>query len=125
MSARESKKSAAESEDDKTETPSLNPKSMERLVTDFSKYIQTAMAVGVATATAAATAVITDHHSEATNTKYTSAIDQYNNQLFSVKTKEVKYQWGQVTKIRKGGTPISMTVANAEMILDLLKDRAT
>ena len=83
------------------------------------------MAVGVATATAAATAVITDHHSEATNTKYTSAIDQYNNQLFSVKTKEVKYQWGQVTKIRKGGTPISVTLANAETILDIFKDRAT
>ena len=83
------------------------------------------MAVGVATATAAATAVITDHHSEATNTKYTSAIDQYNNQLFSVKTKEVKYQWGQVTKIRKGGTPISVTLANAETILNIFKDRAT
>ena len=52
------KKSAAESEDDKTETPSLNPKSMERLATGFSKAIQTEINAGVAAATAATTAAI-------------------------------------------------------------------
>ena len=64
MATRGSKKIAAESEDDETET--LNTKSMERLVTDFSKAIQTAMAVGVAAASAAATAAINVQYSRAT-----------------------------------------------------------
>ena len=120
---RGSKKSAAESEDDEIKT--LNPKSMEIFVTAFTKAIQTAMTAGVAAATVASTAAITSHHSAATTTKYTSTIDPYNNQSFSVNIKEGKYQWGQVTNICKGGTPISVTVANAETILDLYKDRAT
>ena len=45
--------------------------------------------------------------------------------MFSINTKEGKYQWGQVTKIREGGTPISVTFANAETILDLFKDQST
>ena len=45
MATRGSKKSAAECEDDETET--LNTKSMERLVTYFSKAIKTAMTAGV------------------------------------------------------------------------------
>ena len=98
---------------------------MEILVTDFSKAIQTAMTAGVAAASAAATAAVNSQYSRATTTKYTSAIDPYNNQSFSVDIKEGKYQWGQVTKIREGGTPISVTVANSETILDLFKDRAT
>ena len=77
---------------------------------------------GVAAATAAAISAITVHQSAATATKYTSAIEPYENQSFSVDTKEVKYQWGQVTKFREGGTPISVTVANAKTILGLFKD---
>ena len=85
MATRGSKKSAADSEDDETKT--LSPKSTERLVKAFSKAIQTAMTAGVATATAAATAAITSRHSATTTTKYTSAIDPYKNQSFSVDTK--------------------------------------
>ena len=88
MDTRGSKKSSADSEDNETET--LNPKSMERLVTDFSKAIQTEMTAGVAAATAAAISAITVHQSAATATKYTSAIKPYDNQSFSVDTKEVK-----------------------------------
>ena len=77
---------------------------MERLVTDFSKAIQTAMTAGFAAATAAATAAIIAQYSAATTTNYTSAIDPYKTQSFSVDTKEGKYQWGQVTKIFKGDT---------------------
>ena len=113
-------KKTAESDEDETET--LNTKSMERLVTDFSKAIETAMNVGVATAVAAANTSINAQYSRATNTKYTSAIDPYYNQSFSVNTKEVKYQWGQVTKIHEGGTPISVTVVNAKTILDIFND---
>ena len=120
-----SKKSAAESEDNKTKTPRLDPKSTERLVTDFSEAIQNAMAAGVAAATAAATAAITAQYSAASTTKYKSAIDPYYTQSFSVDTKEGKYKWGQVTKISEGGKPISVTVANAKTILDMFKDRAT
>ena len=79
------KKSTSESEDDDTKT--LNTKSMERLVTDFPKAIETAMTAGVAAASAAATAAINAQYSRATTTKYTSAIDPYENQPFSVNTK--------------------------------------
>ena len=85
MATRGSKKSAAECEDDETET--LNTKSMERLVTYFSKAIKTAMTAGVASASPAANAAINAQYSRATTTKYSSAIDPYNYQLFSVDTK--------------------------------------
>ena len=85
MATRGSKKSAAESEDEETKT--IIPKSMEILVTDFSKAIQTAMTAVFSAATAATTAAITAHHSAATTTKYTFAIDPYDNQSFSVDTK--------------------------------------
>ena len=78
MATRGSKKSAAESEDDDTKT--LNTKSMEILVTDFSKAIKTAMTAGVAAASAAATATINAQYSRAKTTKYTSDIDSYDNQ---------------------------------------------
>ena len=123
MDTQGSKKSAADSEDDETET--LNPKSVERLVMAFSESIQTAITTGFVAATAAATSVITSHHSAATTTNYTSAIYPYDNQLFNVDNKEGKYQWVQVTKIREVGTPISVTVVNAETILGLFKDRYT
>ena len=84
-----SKKNAPESGDNETET--LNNKSIERLVATFSKAIQTAMTAGVAAASAAATAAINAQYSRATTTKYTSAIDPYDNQSFSVETKEGKY----------------------------------
>ena len=96
---------------------------MEILVTIFSKAIKTAITAGVAAVSSAATATINAQYSRATTMKYTSDIDTYNNQSFSVDTKERKYQWVQVTKIREGGTPISVTVANAEMILDIFKDQ--
>ena len=118
-----SKKTAAASEDNATKT--LNTKSMERLITAFSKTIQTAMTTGVVAASAATNAAINAQYSRSTTTHYTSAIDPYDNQLFRVNNKEGKYQWGQVTKIRERGTPISMTVANAETILDLFKYWAT
>ena len=122
MATRGSKKSASESEDNETET--LNTKIIERLVTAFSKAIETEMTTGVAAVSSFATAAINAQYSRATTTKYTSAIDPYDNQSFSVDNKEGKYQWGQVTKIREGGTPIYVTVANAETIIKLFKDRA-
>ena len=83
------------------------------------------MTAVVVAASAATTAAINAQYSTATTTKYTSAIDPYENQLFSVDTKEGKYQWGQITNICEIGTSISVTVANAGMILDLFKDQAT
>ena len=123
MATRRSKKRVAESED--YDTGTLNTKSIERLVTAFSKSIKTAMTVGVAAASAATTAAIDSQYSRATTTKYNYAIDPYYNQSLSVVTKEGKYQWGQLTNIREGGTPIFVTVANAKTILDIFKDRAT
>ena len=123
MATRGSKNIAAESEDNKTET--LNTKSIERLVTAFSEAIKTVMTAGVAAASSAATANINAQYSRATTTKYTFSINPYDNQLFSVDTKEGKYQWCQVTKIREGGTPISVIIVNAETILNLFKDWAT
>ena len=123
MATQGSKKSAPESEDDESET--LNPKSIEIRVTAFFKSIETAMTAGVAAASTAATATINDQFSKKTTTKYISALDPYDNQLFSVDTKEGTYQWSQVTKIREGGTPISVTVVNSETIIGLFKDWAT
>ena len=98
---------------------------MERLVSAFSKAIKTAMTAGVAAISAAATSAINAQYSMATTTKYTSAINPYDIQLFSVDIKEVKYQWVQVTNICEGGTPISLTVANAKTILDIFKYQAS
>ena len=117
METRWSQKRAAESEGNKTEF--LNLKNKERLIMDFFMVIKTDMTTWFSAATADATAAITAQYSAATTTEYTSDIDPYDNQLFSANTKEGKYQWGQVTKIREGGTPISVTVANAKTILDL------
>ena len=75
---RGSKKSAAESEDNENET--LNTKSMERLVTPFSKAIETVMTVRVAAASDATTTAINAQYSRAKNTKYNSAIGPYDNQ---------------------------------------------
>ena len=91
MATRVSKKSAVKREDSEDET--LNPKSMERLVTDFSKAIQTAMIVGVAAAANAITASNTAQYSATTTMKQTSSTKQYKNQSFIVNTKEGKYQW--------------------------------
>ena len=122
MATQGSKNSAAESEADKTKT--LNTNSMEILVAAFSKAIKIEMTAGVAATSAAVTVAINAQYSRAKTTKYTSAINPYDNQSFRVDTKEVKYQWGQITNIRDGGTPISVTVVNVKTILDIFKDRA-
>ena len=67
MATQGSNKSAADSEDYKTKT--LNTKSMEILVTAFSKAIENTMTVGVAAASTAATAAINSQYSRAKTTK--------------------------------------------------------
>ena len=93
MATRGSNKSAAESEDNKTET--LNTKSMERLLMSFSKAIQNAMTAGVVAASAAATAAIRAQYSRATTMKYTSAINLFGNQSFSVSPNKESISWAK------------------------------
>ena len=108
-------------EDSATSVPAVDPV----LTTTLFASLATAMKEAIAAGTATAITTINTNQSTKSAPKYTSSIDLFDTISFSVDTKEGKYQRGLATKMILSHKPRAVTVANAEWIIDLVKDRST
>ena len=104
-----------------TSVPAVDSAFTTTLVASLATAMKEAIASGIATAIT----TINANLSIKLAPKYTSSIDPFDTMSFSVNTKEGKYQWGLATKMTSSGKLKAVTVANAEWILDLFKDRST
>jgi len=57
--------------------------------------------------------------------KYSTSLDPYDTQGLDTDTKDGKYQWSIITKMIGGWKLLSVSVENADRLMDLLKDRKT
>ena len=58
-----------------------------------------------------------------TDRLHSTSIDPYDSKTLDLETKEGKYQWAMVTKMTDGWVKLAVNVENADILMDLFRDR--